>query len=288
MSETRFFLSDLTLKLRSNPEKPSLFKSFVTGARYEYKKSYISILKKFRVFKPNTMSFDNLNPPYGVLMNKPVKSPRTVLESLYAFSPNRETLGGTSYLIVENAGNILIDCPAWDELTQQFLLLKGVRWLFLTHRGGHGKRIKQIQSTLNCEVIVQEQEAYLIPECEVTTFARQFTLLPNCQVFWTPGHSPGSACLYWHHHSGILFCGRHLLPDRQGIPVPLRMAKTFHWLRQLRSVGAIQQRFNADTLHYLCPGANTGFLRGKAIIDDAYHHLLALDLEKLREAQAFL
>ncbi|MEO1743428.1 MAG: hypothetical protein AAFR99_16650, partial [Cyanobacteria bacterium J06629_9] len=32
-----------------------------------------------------------------------VKPPRAVLEGVYAFPPNRSTLGGTAYFIVENA-----------------------------------------------------------------------------------------------------------------------------------------------------------------------------------------
>ncbi|MGL5193174.1 MAG: MBL fold metallo-hydrolase, partial [Chroococcales cyanobacterium] len=43
------------------------------------------------------------------------KQPRAVLDNIFAFSPNRETLGATAYLIVENNANILVDCPPWDE-----------------------------------------------------------------------------------------------------------------------------------------------------------------------------
>ena len=55
----------------------------------------------------------------------PIKAPRLVLPSIYAFGPNRETLGGTAYLIVENTGNILVDCPLWEEKNQDFLQSQG-------------------------------------------------------------------------------------------------------------------------------------------------------------------
>jgi glyoxylase-like metal-dependent hydrolase (beta-lactamase superfamily II) len=206
-------------------------------------------------------------------VGKTSKPPRLILEGLYAFSPNRETLGGTSYLILENTGNILVDCPSLDSSERDFLLEKGVRYLFFTHRGGHGKQIDHLQSLLDCEIIVQEQEAYLLPHRQITVFQQEITLSPTCSGFWTPGHSPGSACLYWNHHGGVLFTGRHLLPNTQGQPKPLQTPKTFHPARQLRSQQAILDRFRPETLSYLCPGANTGFLRGRGIIDHAYEKI---------------
>lgn len=210
------------------------------------------------------------------------KPPRLVFDTVYAFPPNRDIAGGTAYLIQEAGGNVLVDCPAWDEPTRSFLQAQGgVRWLFLTHRGAIGK-VKPIQQETGCEIVIQEQEAYLLPQMEVTTFQQEFRLSLASLAIWTPGHSPGSACLYHDRYGGILFTGRHLLPNQQGIPVPLRIAKTFHWPRQLRSIAALQNRFTPDTLQWLCPGANTGFLRGQRSIDQAYERLSQLDLEALK------
>ena len=193
-------------------------------------------------------------------------------------------MGGTAYLIREAAGNILVDCPVWEADYLKFLQEQGgVRWLFLTHRGGIGPQVKQMQQTLNCEVLIQEQEAYLLPGIAVTPFQQEIRLSSLTQIFWTPGHSPGSACLYHDRYGGVLFSGRHLLPNQQGDPLPLRIAKTFHWPRQLRSVQHLRDRFTAETLAYLCPGANTGFLRGERALGQAYEKLARLDLEALRQ-----
>lgn len=195
-------------------------------------------------------------------------------------------MGGTAYLIQESTGNILVDCPAWDEGNQTFLSQQGgVRWLFLTHRGSIGK-VAAIQSALDCQVVIQEQEAYLLPEIQVTSFQNEMALSPQSQALWTPGHSPGSACLYHAAHGGILFSGRHLLPNQQAEPVPLRLSKTFHWPRQLKSVQRLLERFSPESLGHLCPGANTGFLRGERSIDQAYERLAALDLQALQSSQA--
>ncbi|MGK7919918.1 MAG: MBL fold metallo-hydrolase [Trichodesmium sp.] len=207
------------------------------------------------------------------------KPPQLVLENIFAFSPNRDTLGGTSYLIVENQNNILIDCPAWDEVNHKFLIENGgVKWLYISHRSAIGKA-RDIQKALNCEILIQEQEAYLLPGFKVKTFEHELNLNSNTKVFWTPGHTPGSSCLYYSGNGGVLFTGRHLLPNNQGKPVPLRIRKTFHWPRQLQSVKFLIDQFSRETLEYICPGANTGALRGKRVIESAYEQLASLDLD---------
>ncbi|MGK7877075.1 MAG: MBL fold metallo-hydrolase [Xenococcaceae cyanobacterium] len=244
-------------------------------------KSSTGIAKKMQTDFSEHHIFNSPQNNSGTLLGSSgkTKPPLPILEGIFAFPPNRDTLGGTAYFIVEKGGNILLDCPTWNETNRQFLLEQGgVRWLFLTHRGGIGKKVSQMQEALGFDVLIQEQEAYLLPEVRVTSFEREFTLSPRCSLIWTPGHSPGSSCLYWSPHGGVLFSGRHLLPDREGNPVPLRTAKTFHWLRQLRSVEALRDRFTPQTLNYICPGANIGFLRGKGFIAQAIERLSELDL----------
>lgn len=217
------------------------------------------------------------------------QQPPAALEKIHAFSPNRETLGGTSYLIVENSGNILVDCPPWNEETQQVLAQSGpVRWWVLTHRAGFGKleTVRQLQASLGCELLVQEQEAYLLPRVELTPFGDRHALSPFARLLWTPGHSPGSSCLWCNLHGGTLFSGRHLLPVPGGDLLPQKTAKTFHWLRQLASVAALRQEFSAATLAIVCPGASVGFLRGRTWVDRAYARLEALDLEAARHNPA--
>jgi len=237
--------------------------------------------------------------------SRPPKQPRLVFSEetcpqsgvtpIFAFPPNRDTLGGTSYLIVEKNGNLLIDCPAWDENTRSFLDAQGgVRKLAITHRGGMGK-VQEIQAEFGCEVVVQEQEAYLLPNVNVTSFRESLSVasLPEgnaseIQIIWTSGHSPGSACVYYSACGGVLFSGRHLIPTAQGDPVPLRTAKTFHWNRQIRHVQKLLEMFNAETLRFICPGAGLGLLRGKLAIDHAYSKLEQLDLAACLRSEPLL
>ena len=207
---------------------------------------------------------------------------RPIVDGVYAFAPNRETLGGTAYAIADPAGLILVDCPPWTAATQDFLAgCGGVKWLFLTHRSAIAGA-ENLQTVFDCNIVIQEQEAYLLPESRPTPFSAEFALSEHCLAIWTCGHSPGSACLYARVSGmGVLFTGRHLLPDAKGQLAPLRTAKTFHWPRQLRSVAALRDRFGPDTLQIICPGANTGFLRGRGCIADAWEQLQMLDLDAL-------
>ena len=158
----------------------------------------------------------------------------------------------------------------------------------ITHRGAIGDT-KTWQAALRCDVIVQEQEAYLLPNTpRVISYRETYPLGIRGEVFWTPGHSPGTACVYYQAHGGVLFTGRHLLPDRNGQLMPLRFAKTFHWPRQLQNVAKLQTRFAAETLAYVCPAANTGFLRGKYAVADAYTQLQAIDVTQLQSVPALL
>ena len=181
----------------------------------------------------------NLSYPPLSVKSPASKPPVEILPGIFAFAPNRDTLGGTAYAILSPTGNILIDSPAWNDINQQFITdLGGVKSLAITHRGGIGATTT-IAAALGCEVIVQEQEAYLLPDLNVTTFRDKFDINDSIHASWTSGHSPGSACIYAASNGGVLFTGRHLLPNQFGAAVPLRTAKTFHWNRQLRSVEGV-------------------------------------------------
>ncbi|MEL6813932.1 MAG: MBL fold metallo-hydrolase [Cyanobacteria bacterium J06598_3] len=230
------------------------------------------------------------------------KQPQAVfdgLESIFAFPPNRETLGGTAYLIKEQdasqqTANILVDCPALNDTNEAFIRANGgISTLFITHRGGMAQVPDFCKAFAPRQVLIQEQEAYLLPTVTTETFHRDYQISPTSRLFWTPGHSPGSACLYHtpqasEAQGGILFTGRHLLPTRQGTPEPLRLSKTFHWPRQLRYAQQLLSDFTPDTLSYICPGASTGFLRGEKKIDHAYEQLQRVNWEILSGVEAIL
>ncbi len=212
----------------------------------------------------------------GQTLKPQYKEPKFVLENVVAFPPNKDILGGTSYLLLHPKGNILIDCPFWADFYRDFCLSRGVRYLFLTSRNGISKHIGNWKKALNCELVIQEQEAYLLPNLAPITFVEEYVFYEDCFAFWTPGYSPGSSCLYYEKNGGLLFSGRHLLPVGEGKIAPLRLPKTFHWPIQLRSVRKLAARLQNLPLSYILPGANTGYLRGKGYIDHGYEQILQI------------
>lgn len=214
------------------------------------------------------------------------KPPQPVFEGLWAFSPNRDSLGGSSYLLRTDRGNLLIDCPALAPENLDWLDAHGgIDTLAITHRTAIA-RAQQLQERYGCRLVIQEQEAYLLPEATVTPFEQSITLADGVEMVWTSGHTPGSSCIHWSGEGGVLFPGRHLLPTRSGGITPLRSAKTFHWPRQLRACRTLLDRFSPETLHWLCPGASIGYLKGEKAIADAYRLLAALDFDALATMDA--
>ncbi|MEN9216282.1 MAG: hypothetical protein Q6K90_03030 [Gloeomargarita sp. HHBFW_bins_162] len=202
-------------------------------------------------------------------MSSSHSAPKTILNGVFAFPPNRHTLGGTSYFILGEvlglAGNVLIDCPA-PEWQSWCHTQGGMQQLLLTHRD-NADRISQWQNEFHCPIITQQQEAYLYPGVWVHPFAETLTVMPGVTLIWTPGYSPGSSCIYLERLGGVLFTGRHLLPNPQGQLSLLPTRKTFHWPRQQRSLQTLKNWLGDRPVRYVCPGANTGFLRGQGYLE---------------------
>ncbi|AFZ46985.1 hypothetical protein Cyast_1014 [Cyanobacterium stanieri PCC 7202] len=195
------------------------------------------------------------------------KPPKLILDNIWAFPPNREILGGTSYLITNPSGNILIDSPPWHPQNIEFLQQQGgVKYLFVTNRDGISKHIGKIKQEFNCQLISQEQEVYLLPNLDAIAFEDEYSLTEHCQLIWTSGYSPGSSCLYYQGNGGVLFSGRHLLPTKEGKVAPLKLKKTFHWRRQQLNAQKVFDKIAPNPLAYICPGGSTGYLRGRGYV----------------------
>lgn len=205
--------------------------------------------------------------------NHPIHLPQSILPGIFSLPGHRE--GSLAYLIVEKGGqNILIDCPLWTEELQAWLQEQGgVGTLWMSHRDAIGPKLGKIQDQFHCGIVIQEQEAYLIPGRSLTPFQDHYFLTPASRALWTPGYSPGSSCLYVEKQGGILFTGRHLLPLGSGQIGPLRQEKTFHWQRQLASVAKLRASLSEKPLAYLCPGANRRHLGELGMIIDPWPQL---------------
>lgn len=217
------------------------------------------------------------------------RAPRPVRPSLWLFGPSRDSQGGSAWYLQGPELDVLVDVPALNDTNRQWLQDRRSRqgWIVLTGRQGHG-RIRALQAELEWPVLVQEQEAYLLPSVpRVTTFAGTHRLAAGLDLFWTPGPSPGACVL----HARIaeagdgLFCGRLLVPTAPQRLAPLRRLDTFHWIRQLRSLEQLRQWLPPGSPAWIASGAALGALRGAALVEQGAALLAGLDLEALSGLQ---
>ena len=177
---------------------------------------------------------------------------------------------------------MLVDVPALTQAHLTFLAQRPTGRIVLTGRDGHG-RCRRLQEALGWPVLVQEQEAYLLPGmASLETFAEEHCPAPGLALLWTPGPGPGS-CVLHARSAGIdvLFCGRLLLPVGPGRLAPLPQRRTFHWPRLLRSIERLRQWLPAGSPHAIASGGGLGALRGEKLVGQGEALLASLDLASL-------
>ena len=228
---------------------------------------------------------------------EPGRPPRPVRSDLWLFAPNRDNQGGSSWFLEHSDRDLLIDVPALTEANLAFLQHRPrPGQIVLTGRDGHG-RCRALQEALGWPVLVQEQEAYLLPGVKgLETFGLEHALAPGLRLLWTPGPSPGACVLHAFgaevgadaggaddgaDDGGGLFCGRLLVPVAPGRLEPRRSRRTFHWPRQIASLRALRAWLPAGTPGWIASGAGLGALRGESLVGSA--EALLADLEKQAE-----
>jgi glyoxylase-like metal-dependent hydrolase (beta-lactamase superfamily II) len=214
------------------------------------------------------------------------RPPRQVRPGLWLFPPNADTRGGSAWLLETRAGDLLIDCPPDTAESRNFLRERARHargWIVLLGREGHGT-CRRAREALDWPILVQEQEAHLLPGVEgLIPFGTEHQLVEGVRLLWTPGPSPGSAVL--HVRGGVggsldgLFCGRLLVPVAPGQLAPLPSPRGFHWPRHQRSVAALRRWLPQGSPEWIASGAALGALRGEALVLEGARLLAALAVE---------
>jgi glyoxylase-like metal-dependent hydrolase (beta-lactamase superfamily II) len=197
------------------------------------------------------------------------RPPLQVRDDLWLFPPNRDCQGGSSWWLNIDPEPVLIDCPPLTQATitalKELAANRQAR-IMLTSREGHG-RLRRLQEQLDWPVLVQEQEAYLLPNVErLDCFKDEHTTASGLRLLWTPGPTPGSAVVLAPAPFELLFCGRLLTPLAPGCLGPLRHGRTFHWPRQLSSLAKLRSWIPPESSPQLASGAALGALRGERLV----------------------
>ncbi len=166
-------------------------------------------------------------------------SPKEIISKLWFFPTNGVCEGWRAWWLDVDPEPWLIDCPPITKQNIESLkqLAQGRKArIFLTCRDGHGK-VQELQKVFNWHVVMQEQEAYLLPGLSsVETFEEEFVTTSGLRALWTPGPTPGSSAAYISKPCNVLFCGRLLIPVAENRLASLRTSSTFHWPRQQKSL----------------------------------------------------
>ncbi len=199
-----------------------------------------------------------------------VNCPEQLREWLWAFPPNNRSNGVRSWWIRCQPEPVLVDCPPVSKATIEFLKncsFGRASRIILTSREAHG-RVSELQEALGWPVLVQEQEAYLLPGLKkLDTFSEEYLTASGLRVLWTPGPTPGSCVVYAPAPWNVLFCGRLLIPLKLNQLVAFRTKRTFHWTRQQKSLEKLRKWLPRDPLPSLASGVGAKSVGGGALVD---------------------
>ena len=172
------------------------------------------------------------------------------------------------FLWIDNAP-VLIDCPQISEEVINDLkeLSRGFcPKVLLTNRNSH-QEASILNKKLGWDLIVQEQEAYLLPNVNnLETFSDELTISSGIRILWTPGPTPGSCVLYAPAPWNVLFCGRLLIPLSNSQIAPKRSRTTFHWTMQQESLLKLRNWLPLDHLPLLASGQDLELLNNEKLL----------------------
>lgn len=206
--------------------------------------------------------------------------PEQLAEGVYYCGYSSDaSFGASSYLIVREGGNVLVDSPrASKPLLARIRALGGARWMFLTHRDDVADHAFFARE-LGCERVLHEDDVTAsLQSVEVRLSGREpRPLAPDLLVIPVPGHTRGSAALLL--GETYLFSGDHLAGDDRGADLrAFRDVCWYSWTEQTRSMEALlDHRFS-----WVLPGHGRVFSAGTP---ERMRELLARLVERMRRGQ---
>jgi len=152
-----------------------------------------------------------------------------------------DSFGAASYLIVREAGNVLVDSPRFAApLVNAIKKLGGIRTMFLTHQddvADHEKFAREF----GCERVMHRQDVNRTTQAVETQLdgTDEVRLADDLLVIPTPGHTAGSACLLY--KDKFLFTGDHLAwSKRLGHVYAFKDANWFEWGETVKSTAKLR------------------------------------------------
>ncbi len=184
-------------------------------------------------------------------------SAKKLKKGLWVFPPNKSCNFSNSWWVETGSDPVLIDCPSFsNEVIEELKKMSYGRkaTILLTNKESHGD-IVDIQDQMDWPVLIQEQEAYLLPTVNrLKSFSEGHVTSSGLRLLWTPGPTPGSCVIFVPPPINVLFCGRLLIPIASNKLSVFRTKKTFHWTSYEKSVRKLRDWLPREPLPLLASG----------------------------------
>jgi glyoxylase-like metal-dependent hydrolase (beta-lactamase superfamily II)/ferredoxin len=183
----------------------------------------------------------------GAAHDLPVEIAPGVLDCGYAAG---SSFGAASWLVLRDAGNVLVDSPRFARpLADRIRALGGIRYMFLTHRDDVADHARWTEA-FSCERVMHRRDVGTRTRGveRVVDGEAPVALADDLLVVPVPGHTPGSAALLV--RETYLFTGDHLWGDADGRLGASRYVCWYDWEAQTRSM----ERLAALRFQWVLPG----------------------------------
>jgi glyoxylase-like metal-dependent hydrolase (beta-lactamase superfamily II)/ferredoxin len=167
----------------------------------------------------------------------PATLPERVADNVYFCGyASADSFGASSYLIIRDEGNVLVDSPRFaSRLVRSIEEMGGIRWMFLSHVDDIADHAK-FHRHFGCQRIIHELETAVGNDMEwpLKGVVPQ-RLAPDLLAIPTPGHTRGHTVLL--HRDRFLFTGDHLWwsPAREQLSAS-RAYCWYSWQKQVQSM----------------------------------------------------
>lgn len=176
--------------------------------------------------------------------------PLQITEEVYYLGfTSRDSFGATSYLIVRDEGNVMVDSPRFQpSLVREIEKLGGVKFMVLTHQDDVADHEKFHQH-FGLERVIHEDDVTrdtAVAE-KILSGSGPFHLAPDLKIITTPGHTQGHVNLLFKNK--YLFTGDHLFVENGEI-VASRSVCWYSWAEQISSV----EKLLEEKFEWVMPG----------------------------------
>ncbi|MFO0589852.1 MAG: MBL fold metallo-hydrolase [Polyangiaceae bacterium] len=195
----------------------------------------------------------------------------------YCGFASESSFGASSYLVLREGGNVLIDSPrASKPLIKRIRELGGAKWMFLSHRDDVADHAIWARE-LGCRRILHEADvSHGTADVEERLHGVDpVEIEPDLKAIPVPGHTRGSAALLV--GGTYLFTGDHLAADEDadGELHAWRSVCWYSWPEQIRSL----ERLLDHRFSWVLPGHGRVLHAASA---DVMHQKLARLVERVR------